>query len=94
VAKAGAWLEQFPDPGVQPQTAFVPGHPLDAQGRRQFNELRDNLLRDSEELPAVGPVRPSAEFLRLLDKPEFAAQFIDAAGNRRTSWFRRQATPR
>lgn len=81
----------FPQSGGQPQTAYMPEKrlvdPLTgrqervALPQRTFTEIRDDLLRDSEVLPAAGPLQPTREYLRALDRKQLVVQSADAEGN-------------
>jgi hypothetical protein len=89
--QVGAWLAMFPQNGGQPQAAYMPEKrlidPLTgrqervALPQRTFTDIRDDLLRDSEVLPAAGPVQPTTEYLRTLDRKQLVVQSVDAEGN-------------
>lgn len=84
----GGWLSVFPETGGQVQVAYVPANPeLVMPAGRRFNELRDDLLRDSEQLPDAGPVRPSPEYLRMFDKRQLVLERVDAEGRRHPQVF-------
>jgi hypothetical protein len=89
--EAGGWLSVFPETGGAVPTGYIPekkavdpltGYPEPATApRRTFRELRDDLLRNSEQLPAAGPVRPSAAYLRSLDRKQLVFARVDSEGN-------------
>lgn len=76
----GAWLAVFPGTGGQPQIHQLPGAPDEQVGGPAFNSVRDALLRDSEQLPLRGPVQPTREFLRLLERKQLVVDRVDADG--------------
>jgi hypothetical protein len=54
---------------------------------RTFGELLEDLIRDSEQLPADGPVRLSAEYVRSLDRKQLVLTRIDSDGNAHPAGF-------
>jgi hypothetical protein len=86
----GGWLSPFPATAGQPPTALMPEKRLvPFTGRaesvvvpqRSFAEVLNDLRRDAEELPQRGPVRPSPQHLRELERKHIVAQSSDAEGN-------------
>jgi hypothetical protein len=86
----GAWLDLFPATGSQPLTAHVAsrkqidpltGRPEPAvQPQRTFGSVLDDLLHDSEQLPTMGAVQPTQEFLRWQQKQNVMLERVDADG--------------
>jgi hypothetical protein len=46
-----------------------------------FSALLNDLRRDSEALPLLGPVQPSKEFLRSLERKQLVLDRVDANGS-------------
>jgi hypothetical protein len=90
LVQVGGWLTVFPQTGGQVQTAYLAGPklvepPTDRPDPatptlRTFNQVRDDLLRDSEQLPTLGPVPPTPEYLCWLQKQNVLLERVDAAG--------------
>jgi hypothetical protein len=88
--RLGSWLDLFPATGNQPSTAYVasfkPVDPLTgqpepvAQPQRAFSSVRDDLLRDSEQLPTLDPVQPTPESRRWLQKKNVMVERVDVEG--------------
>jgi hypothetical protein len=86
--RLGGWLDVFPQTGGQPQTHQLPGPPDTVVAGPPFNEVRDALLRDSEQLPLRGPVRPpTKEYLRAMDRKKLVLERVDKDGNLRAEVF-------
>lgn len=80
LVQLGAWLSMFPQTGGQPATHPLPAPPDTVAGGPSFNEVRDALLRDAEELR--GPVQPvSREYLRTMDRKQLVFERVDADGS-------------
>jgi hypothetical protein len=90
----GAWLAMFPATGGQLQTAYLAGddRPVDpltgrpepvVAPKRTFSHVLRDLLRDSEQLPHLGPVQPTREAVRKMDRKQLVVQTADAEGNTR-----------
>jgi hypothetical protein len=47
---------------------------------RPFSALLNDLLRDSEQLPTIGPVQPTPEHLRRLERKQIVVERVDADG--------------
>jgi len=62
------------------QTYQLPGAPDEQVGGPAFNTVRDALLRDSEQLPLCGPIQPTREFLRMLERKQLVLDRVDADG--------------
>jgi hypothetical protein len=77
----GGWLAVFPGTGGQPQTYQLSGAPDEQVGGPAFNAMRDALHRDSEQLPLRGPVQPTREFLRMLDRRKIVLDRVDPDGS-------------
>jgi hypothetical protein len=80
--QTGAWLSAFPDPGGSVQTHALPGDqdpdtPVDGP---RFAEVLAALLRDAEQLPSRGPVRPTAAYMRWLVKKQIVVERVDDDG--------------
>ena len=43
--------------------------------------MRDDLIHDSEQLPAIGPVRPTPEHLRRLERKQLVVEYIGEDGS-------------
>jgi hypothetical protein len=48
--------------------------------QRIFSAVLSDLRRDSEALPLCGPVQPSREFLRTLERQQLIVERVDAEG--------------
>jgi hypothetical protein len=51
-----------------------------APTQRPFTAVRDELLRDSEQLPLAGPLQPTPEYLRWQNKQNVMLERVDAEG--------------
>jgi hypothetical protein len=89
--QTAGWLHVFPQTGGQVQTAHLAGdrRPVDpltgrpepiAVPQRMFSEVLSDLRRDSEQLPLCGPVEPTADYLRWLNKNNVMLERVDAEG--------------
>jgi hypothetical protein len=57
------------------------GHPEPvAAPPRTFREVLNDLLRDCEQLPLCGPIEPTADYLRWLNKNNVMLERVDAEG--------------
>jgi hypothetical protein len=79
------------DDSGQVQTAHLAGdrRPFDpltgrpepvAAPPRTFREVLNDLLRDCEQLPLCGPIEPTADYLRWLNKNNVMLERVDAEG--------------
>jgi hypothetical protein len=91
LVQVGGWLDVFPQTSGQVATGQLAGddrlvdpltgHPEPSQvPRRMFSAVLNELRRDSEALPLCGPVQPSREFLRTLERKQLIAERVDGDG--------------
>lgn len=86
LVNVGGWLDVFPATGqlagdrrlVDPLTGRP--EPVVAP-QRTFSEVFNDLLRDSEQLPLLGPVQPTREFMRWFDRKQIVLDRVDADGS-------------
>jgi hypothetical protein len=91
LVQVGGWLDVFPQTGGQVATGQLAGDdrlvdPLTgrpepgAVPQRMFSAVLSDLRRDSEALPLCGPVRPTREHLRAMERGQLIAERLDAEG--------------